>query len=290
MTSMARRFREILAGPHIQSMPMIYNAAGALLAAKVGYSFAGFGGSGITCSLLGLADVGFVTLTEVEYVVSRAAAVSPIPLFVDADTGYGNAVGVTHSVRCLERAGVAAIMIEDQTSPPRSGAVAGAGVISAQEMVGKIKAAVDTRRDQDFFILARTDARKALGIEEAIERGNLYAEAGADGFFADAMASSDELRQVSEGVPGIPKFGLTILNEGAPHGVPLGLADLEMLGFSCAFITNSVARASGLGGLEYLDAIKRRGMCGGETVPTDLDLSEFGVAINWSGAGPAQRF
>ena len=144
------------------------------------------------------------------------ADVTSIPIVVDADTGFGNAINVMRTVREFERAGVAAIQMEDQVSPKKCGHFNGKDVISKDEMVGKIKAALDTRRDENLSIIARTDALAVYGMDEAIERAHAYAEAGADIIFVEAPTTIDQLKQITSSLKGIPQV-LNLVEGGKTH-------------------------------------------------------------------------
>ncbi len=167
-------------------------------------------GAAIANSFLGVPDLGLVSVSElVDHVAAVREAVD-LPVFADADTGFGNAINVRRTVRQLEAAGANAIMIEDQTSPKRCGHFDGKDVVSVAEMVGKIKAAVDARRDHDLVILARTDSRATEGFEAAIERAAAYREAGADALFIEAPLSEIELLSIPRLSPGIHLCNMVI--------------------------------------------------------------------------------
>ena len=181
-------------------MPGVFDGFSNRIVAQGGFKAAFVTGAGLSESRLGLPDVGIMGLEENLAGVRALVATTPLPLLADADTGYGNAVNVHFTVQAFEAAGAAGIMLEDQVWPKRCGHMAGKEVISADEMVGKIRAAVDARRDPDFVIKARTDAAGPLGIDEAIRRANLYADAGADLLFADALLSKDDIAKFARGV------------------------------------------------------------------------------------------
>ena len=198
--SPGNRLREAMAGPGILVMPGIYDGFSARLVEHMGYKAAGISGAGLSESKLGFPDVGILGFKDN---VDAAAALSQcvsIPLRVDADTGYGNAMNVYFTVRGFERAGAGGLMLEDQVSPKRCGHMAGKQVISAEEGVEKIRAAVEAKRDPDFVIKARTDTTAIHGVKDAIRRLNLYAEAGADLLFADALLSAEDIALVAKNV------------------------------------------------------------------------------------------
>lgn len=177
--SLRRRLEE----DRLLVLPGAANALTARMIEDAGFEAVYVTGAGIANTFLGVPDIGLLTLTQLaDHVASMSDAVS-IPLVVDIDTGFGNAVGVGHTVRVLERAGASALQIEDQTFPKRCGHFSGKEVVSRDEMVGKIHAAVDARRSDDLLIIARTDAAAVHGLDDVIDRANAYQEAGADVLF-----------------------------------------------------------------------------------------------------------
>ena len=201
MISKGRQLKELLHSPKILIAPGVYDGFSARLVEKTGFKTASISGAGISESKIGWADRGIMGFGENVEACRKIAAFSNLLLQGDADTGYGNALNVYFTVRGFEDAGLAAVMIEDQVWPKRCGHMAGKAVIPAEEMVEKIKAAVQARRDPDFVIKARTDAAGPLGIEEGIRRLNMYAEAGADCLFADALLSEKDIERVARSVP-----------------------------------------------------------------------------------------
>lgn len=171
--------------------PGVINGIAALQAENAGFNSLYLSGSGIAGSM-GLPDLSVTTLTEVADEVRRIVQVSKLPLIVDADTGFGETINVTRMVRVLENAGASAVHIEDQVLPKKCGHLAGKALVTPQEMVMKIRAAVEARKDEDFIIIARTDARSVTGLADAIERAKEYAENGADMIFTEALESKDE--------------------------------------------------------------------------------------------------
>ena len=198
--SPGRRLRDLLAAPGILVCPGIYDGFSARLVEQMGFTTAAISGAGLSEARLGWADVGIMGYDENVHASAAIAACTSLPLSADGDTGYGNAVNVHFTVRGFERAGLACLMIEDQVWPKRCGHMAGKQVISAEEGVEKIRAAAEARRDPDFMIKARTDATAIHGVGEAIRRLNLYAEAGADLLFADALLSADDIGTVARNV------------------------------------------------------------------------------------------
>ena len=201
MISKGKQLKELIHSPKILITPGVYDGYSARLVEKMGFGTATISGAGVSESKIGWADRGIMGYGENVEACRRITACSDLLLQGDADTGYGNAMNVYFTVRGFEDAGLAAILIEDQVWPKRCGHMAGKAVIPAEEMVQKIRAAVSARRDPDFVIKARTDAAGPLGIEEAIRRLNMYAEAGADCLFADALLSAKDIERVARCVP-----------------------------------------------------------------------------------------
>ncbi|MBT5047675.1 MAG: isocitrate lyase/PEP mutase family protein [Rhodospirillaceae bacterium] len=217
MESKGAKLRALIEAPEILICPGIYDGYSARMAAKYGYRTAVISGAGVSECHLGWADKGIMGYEENVRVCRALAECSDdLLLQADADTGYGNAVNVHFVVRGFEAAGMAAVMIEDQVWPKRCGHLVGKSVIPAGEMVDKVKAAVDARRDDQFVIKARTDAAGPIGLTEAIDRLNLYAEAGADVLFADALMSEEDIAAVAGSVPKplSVNMGLGLLTRG----------------------------------------------------------------------------
>jgi 2-methylisocitrate lyase-like PEP mutase family enzyme len=194
------RLRALLNQPGILITPGVYDGFSLRLVELMGYKTAAISGAGLSESNLGWSDVGIMGYAENLRASAALAAISSVPLSADGDTGYGNALNVYFTVQGFERAGLACLMIEDQVWPKRCGHMEGKRVISAEEGVEKIRAAAEARRDPDFVIKARTDATAIHGVGEAIRRLNLYAEAGADLLFADALLSAEDIATVARNV------------------------------------------------------------------------------------------
>ena len=194
------KLRALLNQPGIVVSPGVFDGFSLRLVEAMGYKTAAISGAGLSESNLGWSDVGIMGYAENLRASSALAAISSIPLSADGDTGYGNALNVYFTVQGFERAGLACLMIEDQVWPKRCGHMEGKRVISAEEAVEKIRAAAEARRDPDFVIKARTDATAIHGVGEAIRRLNLYAEAGADLLFADALLTADDIATVARNV------------------------------------------------------------------------------------------
>ena len=196
MTSKARIYRELLRSGQFIVAPGVYDGYSLRLVAAAGFKTAATSGAAVSNALLGIADIGVMGLREnVDHCRNLARCVD-IPLTADADNGYGNPINVHHAVRLFEEAGVAGVNIEDQVAPKRCGHMPGKELVSVVEMVKKIEAACLARRDDDFVIIARTDAIAVEGIEGAETRARAYAEAGADMIFPDAIKGEDQIRRV----------------------------------------------------------------------------------------------
>ena len=198
--SPGKRLRALIGAPGILVLPGVFDGFSTRLVSKLGYTAAFITGSGVSESRLGQPDVGLMGLEDNVAAARAMAACSDLLLLADADTGYGNALNAYHTVRAFERAGVAGLMLEDQVWPKRCGHLKGKEVISAEEMVQKIRAAAEARADPDFVIKSRTDVLATHGVPEAIRRLNLYAEAGADLLFADAAMSIDDIGTIARNV------------------------------------------------------------------------------------------
>ena len=196
--------RTLLASPTPIVAPGAYDALSARLIEMAGFDVVYVTGFGSSASLLARPDVGLLGSGEMADQVRRIVAAVDVPVVADADTGYGNAINVIRTVQDYERAGVAALHLEDQVSPKRCGHMAGKQVVAVEEMAGKLRAAVDARVDPDLVLIARTDARAVEGLEAAIERAWRYREAGADLLFVEALVDVEEIRTVAKELAGVP--------------------------------------------------------------------------------------
>ncbi len=178
-------------------MPGAHDALTAKIVEQAGFKAVTIGGYSASASLLGLPDLSFLSLTEMVDCVRRIVDIIDIPVFTDSDTGHGGVLNVRHTVKEIERTGAAGMFIEDQVSPKRCGHMLDKQVIDKQDMVAKVKAAVDARVDDDFIIMARTDALAVNGLEDAIERSNLFAQAGADLIFVEAPTTLEQMRKIT---------------------------------------------------------------------------------------------
>jgi 2-methylisocitrate lyase-like PEP mutase family enzyme len=254
-----RQLRERLTeGPMIVA-PGIYDAYGARFVEQAGFEAAYMTGNGVSASLLGRPDVGLIDLSLIASHAHRVAACVDIPLICDADTGYGNAVNVRRTVEEFESAGVAAIHLEDQVSPKRCGHLPGSRpVVTMEEHVGKIEAALAARRDADFIIIARTDAASGHGLDEAVRRGKAYRKAGADVVFVELKTGPNIMQDLRRVTAEIDAPCLVNIDGGGKLG-ELTAPEIENLGFRIAIYPGLARYAAGYGIREALSALRRDG-------------------------------
>jgi 2-methylisocitrate lyase-like PEP mutase family enzyme len=226
-------------------VPGAANALAARIIEDLGFEAVYLTGAGVTNSFWGMPDLGFVTLTEIAQHTTTIREAVNIPLLVDAETGFGNALNVGHCVRILERAGADAIQIEDQTMPKRCGHFSNKSVIPVEEMAGKIKAAVDARSSNDFLIIARTDAIAVDGFEPAIERAQRYIEAGADVTFVEAPERADDIRKIPQQLS-VPQVINVVVGGKTPV---FAQDDLAKMGFGLVLYAN-VALQGAIAGMQ----------------------------------------
>jgi 2-methylisocitrate lyase-like PEP mutase family enzyme len=249
------RLKDLLARRAAVTVPGAANALFARVIEDLGFEAVYVTGAGVANMLLGAPDIGLTTVTEVSEAVAAIADAVSLPLIVDADTGFGNAVNMVRTIRILERAGASGIQIEDQVFPKKCGHFAGKHVIAADEMVQKIKAAVDARRDPSLQIIARTDARAIEGLDRALERANAYIAAGADVTFVEAPTSLDELARIAKELP-VPQVANIVFGGKTPEPGREKLADL---GFSIVLYANAALQAALKASYDVLGALKTEG-------------------------------
>lgn len=246
--------RDLIGEKGCHAVPGVYAPAVAMIAERLGFKAVYLSGAALT-GLLGLPDIGLITLPEVAMFARYVAEKISIPLIVDADTGFGEAVNVSRAVRTLEDAGASAIQIEDQVLPKKCGHLAGKEVVPVEEMVKKIIAASEARGSEDFLIVARTDARGVTGFEDAVERARIYVEAGADVIFPEALESAEEFRRFAELVKAplmanMTEFGRSPL---------LTVKELEGMGYKFAIFPATTFRASLAASKRVLEALRDKG-------------------------------
>ena len=272
MVSKGKQFRELLKQPGILISPGVYDGYSVRLAAWAGFKTGAISGAGVSESRLGWADRGVMSFeANLDNARRLADCSDDILLRADADTGYGNAMTVHFVVRAFEKAGMAALMFEDQVWPKRCGHMRGKSCIPAEEMVQKVKAAVDARRDQDFVIISRTDAAGPLGVDEAIRRLNMYAEAGADCMYADALMSKEDIAKVAKNVPKplIVNMGLGLRSRSTtPLMTP---KELEAVGVKCVSYPRMLSTAA-LKGMMNAMAVYKEEVMGNNRIVDRPDL------------------
>jgi len=261
-----KRLRELITRTGYSVVPGAFDVLTARLAQAAGFDAVYLTGGGYSRSN-GYPDIGLVTMTEVTQWISRTVDAVDIPVIADMDAGYGNALNVIRSVREYEKTGVAAFHLEDQVSPKKCGHYEGKQVVSKAEMVGKIKAAADTRRDADMVIIARSDARAIEGLSAAIERVNAYLEAGADVGFVEAPQSRDELAAVARQ---LKKPSLVNIFEGGKTPA-LPARELEAMGHRIGIYPSQTHRAAIAAAKKVLAVLKRDG----DTAAIESELATF---------------
>lgn len=255
--SQAKDLRRQLANGPIVVAPGVYDSLSALLAQQAGFGTLYLSGASIAYTRFGRPDIGLVGMSEVAQTLSEIRERIDLPVMVDADTGFGNALNVQRTVRLFERCGAAAIQLEDQTLPKRCGHLSGKTLVSGAEMAGKIKAAVDARRDADTIIVARTDAVAVEGMASALDRAERYVEAGADLLFVEAPRSREDLQKVAALFGGrVPLMANMVEGGNTPL---LGGAELEAIGYRLVIFPGGLVRATARLMGDYFASLKRHG-------------------------------
>ncbi|MFF4137440.1 oxaloacetate decarboxylase [Streptomyces mirabilis] len=284
MTITARaRLRALLTEGDLITAPGVFDGLSAALVARTGFKAGYLTGAGVAVAGFGLPDIGLLTQTEMTNQARIVAeALGDVPLIADADTGYGEPMNVVRTLRSYEKAGVAAIQLEDQAFPKKCGHLPDKELVTADEFVSKLSAALDARTDPDLLVIARTDARGPLGIDEAIDRANRYAQAGADIIFLEAPENLDEIEQIAREVDAsllinMVQGGLT------PDTAPDKLA---ALGYRIAIHPGALLAPYVLHGL---DALGRLGGTMPEATPGPQGLFELVGLREWSAIGERYR-
>lgn len=246
-----------LKGPNLVLAPGVFDPLTALLAEQANFTTAYISGASVSYTALGQPDLGFVTLSQLSDIVTRIRQRVSTNLIVDADTGFGNAMNVIHTVKVLEQAGANAIQIEDQSMPKKCGHLRGKELISAAEMVGKIRAATDARRSEETLIIARTDGIAVEGLNSALERAAAYKDAGADVLFVEAPQSPQEMDAIVKHFAGSIPLLANMIDGGDPsvHNA----TSLHAAGFSLVITAGSLARAMACAAERLLDCLSTEG-------------------------------
>jgi methylisocitrate lyase len=271
-TGKAARLRELIAQDCVM-LPGVPNAAMARQVERAGFDAVYISGAGMANATAGVPDIGLLSMTEVVRLAGYVGNAVTIPAIVDADTGFGGAENVARTIRELEKAGLAGCHIEDQEFPKRCGHLAGKTVVDVDEMTGRIKAAVNARRNDDFMIIARTDARAVEDFDRAVKRSLRYLEAGADGIFPEALQSADEFKVFAREVKApllanMTEFGKSPL---------LSFQELSNFGYKMVIFPQSTFRVSMKATEEFLRVLKKTGTQSGwiEKMQTREDLYEL---------------
>jgi 2,3-dimethylmalate lyase len=271
-----RRLQELLAHAPPVPAPGAYDALTARLVEEAGFPAVYMTGFGTAAARLGRPDVGLVTMTEMVDTAKRMTEAVSIPVIADADTGYGNPINVIRTVREYEAVGVAAIQIEDQEWPKKCGHMEDKRVIPAADMVEKVRAAAAARRSEDFLVIARTDARAVLGVDEALDRARRYRDAGADLLFVEALESEDEIARAAAALGDVP----LVFNwaEGGKTP-PLELERLRQLGFRLAIFPISTLLTT----VRAVGDVLARIRAAGTPLPVLAELPTFGEFLDFIG-------
>jgi methylisocitrate lyase len=270
MVNKAEEIRRLLKEKGNLVMPGVYDALSAKIAARAGFEVMFITGYSLSATLLGEPDFGILTQTEMLAAAERICPIVEPPVIVDADTGYGNAVNVIRTVQELIRRGAAGMFLEDQIWPKGCGHMKGKLVFPLEEYLMKLKAAVDAKREGDLYIVARTDARQALGLKEAIQRGVAFKEAGADAVFVEAPESKEEMREISRNIPG-PLVANMIERGVTPL---MGPEELRELGFQLVVWPLAALYASARALKEVYTTLRQKGTTQ-EMMERLLPFSEF---------------
>ena len=280
-TSGPARLRELLLRPEPVIAPGAYDALSARLIEQAGFDVVYMTGFGTTASLIGRPDVGLLTGAEMVDNARRIVSAVGVPVVADADTGYGNALNVLRTVQLYEQAGVAGVQLEDQVTPKKCGHMSGKALIGADEMVGKIRAAVEARRDPDLVVIARTDAVAVSGVEDAVARGRAYADAGADLLFIEAPTSEDDVARIAGELAGVAPLVFNWAEGGRTP--PLSLDRIAELGFAMVIYPIGTLLAATAGIRALLGTLKADG------VPSLTGLPTFGEFTDLIGLPEVQQ-
>ncbi|WP_417721557.1 isocitrate lyase/PEP mutase family protein [Salipiger sp.] len=275
-TSSRQDLKGRLQAPGLTTIPGVYDMISARIADRMGFAAIYMTGYGTVASSLGIPDAGLASYREMLDRVETIAQGTATPLVADADTGFGGLLNLERTVRGYERAGAAAMQIEDQEFPKKCGHMLGRRVIPAEDMVAKIRVARDTRDDPNFLIIARTDARTSLGLDEAMRRGDLYAEAGADVLFIESPESADEMQRICAAYD-LPLLANMV--EGGRTPV-LSRDDLERLGYSAAIFPSFGFLSAGHALRAAYGHLRDTGSSAGSAVPLH-DFGEFNTLMGF---------
>ena len=265
--------RELLSAGTPLMAPGAYDALSARLIEQAGFDVVYMTGFGTTASLIGRPDVGLLSGAEMVDNARRIVSAVDVPVIADADTGYGNAINVVRTVQLYEQAGVAGIQLEDQVMPKKCGHMSGKALIGADEMVGKVRAAVAARRDADLVVIARTDAVAVGGVDDALDRARAYADAGADLLFVEAPTSEADIERVAEELRGVAPLVFNWAEGGRTP--PLSLERMAELGFALVIYPIGTLLAATAGIRSLLAALRRDGVPPLEGLPSFGEFTDL---------------
>jgi 2-methylisocitrate lyase-like PEP mutase family enzyme len=278
---LAQRLRQ----PGLVVAPGVFELISAKIADRMGFDCLYMTGYGAVASHLGLPDAGLATYSDMVGRVAQIAKMTRTPLVADGDTGYGGLLNVQHAVQGYEAAGACAIQLEDQEFPKKCGHVLGRRVIPAEDMAAKVRVAVDSRADRDFLVIARTDARTTLGLDEALRRAELYLKAGADVLFVESPESVDEMRAIGERFRGVPLLANMVEGGRTPL---LSKAELEALGYRIAIFPALGFLAAGAALETVFKQLKSQGSSNGIATPL-YDFKSFSELMGFDRIGEFDR-
>jgi 2,3-dimethylmalate lyase len=256
-TKGSKRLKDLLRRDEFVLVPGCFNALSARLIEQAGFDAIYISGAGTASNYLGLPDIGLMTMTEILENARNIVNVTALPVICDCDTGFGNAINMIRTVRAFEAAGLAGIQVEDQIMPKKCGHTEGKQLVSKEEMVQKIHAAVDTRKDPNFVLIIRTDAIAVNGIEDALDRAKAYEEAGADVIFVEAPRNIDEMKRITSAIHA--PLVANMVEHGGKSPI-LAAQDLKKLGYKMAIYPCSLWMASIKSMQELLLVLKKDGM------------------------------
>jgi 2-methylisocitrate lyase-like PEP mutase family enzyme len=277
MDDKRRQLAQRLKQPGVVVAPGVFELISAKIADGMGFDCLYMTGYGVVASHLGLPDAGLATYSDMVNRVAQIAKMTRTPLIADADTGYGGLLNVQHTVQGYEAAGACGIQLEDQEFPKKCGHMLGRRVIAAQDMAAKVRVAVESRSDRDFLVIARTDARTTLGLDEALRRAELYLEAGADVLFVESPESLDEMRAIGERFKGVPLLANMVEGGRTPL---LSKAELEEIGCKIAIFPALGFLATGAALEKVYGELKSRGSS--KSLPAPLyDFQKFSALMGF---------
>ena len=275
-TERRRRFASRIREPRLVSAPGVYDLISAKLADRMGFDALYMTGYGVVASHLGLPDAGLATYSDMVGRVGQIAAMTRTPLVADGDTGYGGLLNVQHTVRGYEAAGAVAIQLEDQEFPKKCGHMLGRRVVAAVDMAAKIRVAVESRSDRDFLVIARTDSRTTLGLDEALRRAETYLKAGADLLFVESPESIEEMERIGRTFD-VPLVANMV--EGGRTPI-LDAATLQQLGYRLAIFPALGFLAAGAVLQQAYAGLKARGSSAGLDLPL-FPFKEFSALMGF---------